>query len=286
MKKIFVLLVTLGLVFSTASPILAAGDPTLTEEETASVLYMFEEEKLARDVYNEMYLLWGHNIFLKIATSEQNHMDSIQTILVRYGVPVPENLPGEFNDPNLAAFYASLMETGSLTLVDALNVGVTIEETDIEDLQEQLEVITRKDIEQVYKNLMKASANHLRSFNKVLSKLGEETDELVLLSAESYLGIGHEHGCRKSFEMKAQNQEQNQAQNQAQFQNQNQYQFQEQYESQNQFQNQYQNQDQFQYQYQNQTQSQTGNGECNGDCNCECGCEGSCGGNGSQNGKP
>lgn len=300
MKRIVILLVTLGLVFSTAMPAFAAGDPTLTEEETASLLYMFEEEKMARDVYNAMYVLWGHNIFLKIATSEQNHMDAVQTLLERYVVPVPQNEAGVFTDTTLAALYTELMGIGSQTLVDALNVGVTIEETDILDLQEQLAVMTRKDILQVYNNLMRGSINHLRSFNKVLSKLGEETDDLFLLEAEMYLGSGNGNGYQKSFEMKVQNQEQAQAQTQAQSQFQNQYQSQ--FQDQNQFQNQYQsqfqdqyqyqtqtqsqNQDQTQSQYQDQTQSQAGNGECTGDCNCNCGCEGTCDGSGAQNGKP
>lgn len=288
MKKLFILFVTLGLVFSYSMPVLAAGDPTLSEEETASLLYMFEEEKLARDVYNAMYSLWGHNIFLKIATSEQNHMDSVQTLLERYGVPVPQNEPGIFSDPDLAAFYTSLMETGSQTLVDALNVGVTIEETEIDDLQAQLEVMTRKDIRRVYSNILQGSFKHLRSFNKVLSKLGEETDDLFLLDAEMYLGSVIGSGYQKTFEKKVQNQEQTQSQyqDQTQFQNQDQYQFQNQNQFQDQYQYQYQDQTQSQYQYQDQTQSQTGSGECNGDCNCNCNCEGACEGNGSQNGKP
>lgn len=292
MKKLIILFVILGLVFSYSMPVLAAGDPTLSEEETASLLYMFEEEKLARDVYNAMYSLWGHNIFLKIATSEQNHMDAVQTLLERYGVPVPQNGPGIFSDLDLAAFYTSLMETGSQTLVDALNVGVTIEETDIQDLEAQLEVMTRKDISRVYSNLLQGSINHLRSFNKVLSKLGEETDDLFLLDAEMYLGSVFGYGYQKTFEKKVQNQEQAQEQTQSQFQDQTQFQNQDQYQFQNQnqtqFQDQYQYQDQTQsqYQYQDQTQSQTGGGECNGECNCDCGCEGACGGNGFQNGKP
>jgi len=286
MKRIFILLVALGMVFLTATPAFAAGDPTLTEEETASLLYMFEEEKLARDVYN----LWEQQIFLKIATSEQTHMDAIQTLLERYGVTVPSVVPGVFTDPNLADLYTSLKDDSSLKFVDALNVGVTIETKEIDALEAYLEDgnITRKDIEQVYSHLLNASEKHLRSFNKVLSKLDVEGDELILLGAALFDGNGNGNGYHKSFETKGQSQTQTQTQNQYQDQTQNQYQYQDQTQDQYQYQDQSQtqNQTQDQYQYQDQTQSQAGNGDGSGDCNSDCGCNGTCDGSGSQNGKP
>ena len=45
---------------------------TLTAEETAGLLYMVEEEKLARDVYDALYALWGQSTFQSIAVSEQD----------------------------------------------------------------------------------------------------------------------------------------------------------------------------------------------------------------------
>ena len=39
----------------------------LSAEETASLLFMREEEKLARDVYNALYATWGQQTFLNIA---------------------------------------------------------------------------------------------------------------------------------------------------------------------------------------------------------------------------
>jgi len=278
MKRIVILLVTLGMVFSTATPALAAVDPILSEDETNGLLFMFEEEKLARDVYTAMYALWGQQIFQKIATSEQKHMDAIQTLLERYGVPVPQNLPSEFTDPTFATLYTSLIATGSKTLVDALNVGVTIEETDIQDLQNQLVVMTRKDISRVYSNLLRASINHLRSFNKVLSKLSLVGDELTVLGAALFDGNGKGNGYQLTYALKDQNQTQTQAQTQNQYQNQTQ--------NQNQYQDQNQNQTQTQNQYQDQNQNQAGNGDGSGDCSCGCACNGTCGGNGEKNGKP
>ncbi|HSG43289.1 MAG TPA: DUF2202 domain-containing protein, partial [Anaerolineales bacterium] len=56
----------------------------LSEEEAASLLFMREEEKVARDVYIKMYELWGMPIFQNIANSEQMHMDQIKLLLDRY----------------------------------------------------------------------------------------------------------------------------------------------------------------------------------------------------------
>ena len=48
----------------------------LTEAEENHILYMREEEKLARDVYLTLYELWGAEIFANISESEQQHMDA------------------------------------------------------------------------------------------------------------------------------------------------------------------------------------------------------------------
>ena len=47
---------------------------------------MREEEKLARDVYLNLYDKWNVPIFSNIATSEQEHTDAIKSLLTQYGV--------------------------------------------------------------------------------------------------------------------------------------------------------------------------------------------------------
>ena len=54
---------------------------TLSQEEKDGLLFMLEEEKLARDTYVYLYNLWGINQFNNIKNSEQSHMDAIVTIL-------------------------------------------------------------------------------------------------------------------------------------------------------------------------------------------------------------
>ncbi len=136
----------------------------LNAEEAAALLYMREEEKLARDVYNALFTLWGQPTFSNIASSEQQHMDQIKLLMDRYGLTDPALDPGKFTDPTLQALYDQLIAQGSVSLTEALNVGALIEQTDIADLQARLAQTDNADIQLVYTNLMNGSYNHLAAF--------------------------------------------------------------------------------------------------------------------------
>jgi hypothetical protein len=142
----------------------------LTADELESLTFMREEEKLARDVYLYLFEKWQWDAFSNIAVSEQRHMDAINNLLVRYGIPDPVsgNTYGVFTNPELQVLYDKLIEQGSKSIEGALQVGVLIETTDIVDLQEGLADTTHKDINNVYSNLLKGSNNHLRAFNNEL----------------------------------------------------------------------------------------------------------------------
>jgi len=144
----------------------------LTDEEIQWLTYMREEEKLARDVYLSLYDEWNMRIFSNIAASEQKHTDAVKTLLVRYGIPDPAagNDQGEFMNPDLQELYDQLVQQGSVSKVNALKVGVIIEETDIDDLNAAIATTTHKDIKTVYNNLLQGSFNHLASFESQLAK--------------------------------------------------------------------------------------------------------------------
>ena len=77
----------------------------LTDYEIEALLFMREEEKLARDVYLAMYEVWGTPIFSNIAGSEQAHMDAVAYLLEAYGLedPVAGNPNGIFENDELQA---------------------------------------------------------------------------------------------------------------------------------------------------------------------------------------
>jgi hypothetical protein len=133
---------------------------------------MYQEEKLARDVYITLGKLWNQRVFTNIQRSEQRHMNSVKYLLNRYNLPVPvlSDDIGVFENEELQELYNQLIAKGKSSLKDALEVGVTIEEVDIADLEAKTEGAP-SDIQRVFKNLLRGSYNHLRAFNRSLGNL-------------------------------------------------------------------------------------------------------------------
>ena len=60
--------------------------------------------------------------------------------------------------------YNDLIEKGSKSLIDALEVGATIEDVDIFDLEKLNTKIKNEDIRKLYEQLICGSENHMRAF--------------------------------------------------------------------------------------------------------------------------
>ncbi len=147
----------------------------LSEAEKNSILFMREEEKLARDVYVKMDEKWSLNVFQNISLSEQTHMAAMLQLIEKYNLtdPVGTNSTGVFVNDSLQALYDLLLPQGETSLIEALKVGALIEEVDILDLKNALDnFVDNQDIEMVYENLMAASGNHLRAFVRNLKNQG------------------------------------------------------------------------------------------------------------------
>jgi hypothetical protein len=157
----------------------------LSAEEAAGMLYMREEEKLARDVYHTFYEQWDLPIFSNIGSSEQTHTDAVKALIDKYGLEDPaSSKAGTFSNAQLQALYDTLVAEGSTSLQTALEVGAAIEEIDILDLQDYLAATDNEDIQLVYENLMKGSRNHLRSFVATLARQGVDYSPRYLSQVE------------------------------------------------------------------------------------------------------
>ncbi|MBK9030900.1 MAG: DUF2202 domain-containing protein [Myxococcales bacterium] len=154
-----------------AGPIDPTTDPLSAAERTA-LTFTREEEKLARDVYAA--LADNGQPFVNIGASEQQHMDAIATLLVRYQLPDPAATtgPGEFVDPTLQGLYGDLTAAGQPGAVDAYAVGCLIEELDLRDLALARLDVTHADVDATYANLALGSRNHLRAFHGKLVAAG------------------------------------------------------------------------------------------------------------------
>ncbi len=196
MKKSTITLLTAAVLLAATTPLLAgdgygggtlyanscgqivadhiAGLPVeeLSEAEQASLIKMRQEEKLARDVYLSLQLQWGVRIFANIARAEQRHMDMVALLLDRYGIedPAADDTIGVFTDEAFNELYSKLVEAGNASIEAALEVGATIEDLDIFDLDEALNNdIDNADIAMIYQNLAKGSRNHMRAFTSRLA---------------------------------------------------------------------------------------------------------------------
>lgn len=154
--------------------ILAYPVEVLNTAESASLPFIREEEKLAHDVYAVAEAAWGLNTFVNIGASETMHQQAMSALLGRYGIPDPVAglADGQFNQPAFTALYDQLSSKSRLSLIDALQVGLEIEELDIKDIETEKLGIDNADIRYAYDELLRGSRNHLRAFWKQLQQRG------------------------------------------------------------------------------------------------------------------
>ena len=133
-----------------------------------SLKYMVEEEKLARDVYTVLSKTAAYPKFRNISNTEQFHLDQMSIVLADYGIwnPTLNRKPGVFFNKELTALYKTLITKGQLSQLDAIEVGIMIEERDIADLTAMEALITQEDIQFVVNYLKAGSINHLAAFNR------------------------------------------------------------------------------------------------------------------------
>jgi len=145
---------------------------TLTLQEQQDLLFLREEEKLARDIYLFSFDLYGNGVFNNIASSEQQHMDAVLSLLKAYGLKDPASSErGVFKEKVLQDLYNELKVASEVSLLDALIVGATIEDLDINDISIFESQTLKADFLNVYDQLKCGSRNHLRSYTSQLNVL-------------------------------------------------------------------------------------------------------------------
>ena len=157
----------------------------LTNEDSAALLFMLEEEKLARDTYTYLEDLWEINQFSNIKKSEQSHMDAVSGLLDQYNISYTQLSYGEFNNPDIQKLYDQFIDYGSENRANALEVGANIEDLDIVDLANFINATTNSAMIKVFESLQCGSRNHLRSFVTAIEVSGN-TYEPQYLTQEDY----------------------------------------------------------------------------------------------------
>lgn len=140
-----------------------------TSATAEQLIYLIEEEKLAHDVYTAMFDLWGARVFGNILKSEESHQSQVLAVMDTRDIKDPRSSKtGVFQNDQLQQLYNELIAKGSNSAVDAYEVGVAIEELDIDDLSKMLATAKDSDVISMMENLRRGSENHLRAFNNQL----------------------------------------------------------------------------------------------------------------------
>ena len=163
----------------------------LSDEQKYALAYMWNEEKLAKDIYLALNDLYPHQTLYNIATrSEVEHEAAVEALVQKYDINItnlkdyeihysPEELralgPGKYAVPEVQALYDTLYAKGSQSLQDALEVGCMVEVTDVEDLDRYIEIADGKeDLVTTFEFLRSGSYNHYWAFDRALKNLGVE----------------------------------------------------------------------------------------------------------------
>ena len=154
----------------------SSSSVSLTEEQKDTLFFIFQEEKVARDVYITLGKLYpDEGTFSNIQISEQEHILAAQVLCERYGVDTSsvnlsqeDSFVGQFELDLMQELYNQCIQLGEVSLMEALKVGRHIEVTDIEDLEHAAEGMP-SDVVNTYENLKNGSLNHLDAFEKAIA---------------------------------------------------------------------------------------------------------------------
>lgn len=152
----------------------------LTVRDVDDLNYLYDEERLAHDIYIELADKWELSIFENIAKSEKRHFEYLLVIYEKYGIPVPKTFDGFYNYPELNIMYDRFFEGGTMTLESSLTLAANFEEYDIADLERYLKHTQNVDLILVYNSLLEGSKNHLRAIHRNLKKHGFDYEPIFL----------------------------------------------------------------------------------------------------------
>ncbi len=157
---------------------------SLTPIEKDGLIFIWEEEKAARDIYSSLYEKNNLTIFLDLTRSEESHMDQAKAVIDKYGLVLPADVPGVFENQTLQDIHDRLLAEGLESDEQALKVAAEFEEISIMDLEAELAAAENEDVRTMYQGLLAGSRKHLRSYVADLKEQGIEYEPRHLLRSE------------------------------------------------------------------------------------------------------
>ena len=175
---------------------------SLTLEQKKTLSLMWDEERLAYDIYTELYKLYPVNQLKNIPNnSEIKHIEAVRALIEKYDLNIfnttdysggydgdvlaSYNITAEYETPVVASLYSELYAKGEKSRRDALEVGCMVEVQDINDLTESLEIVDGvEDITTTFELLRTQSYSHYNAFSQGLQMMEGVTDGCCSLGEE------------------------------------------------------------------------------------------------------
>ena len=137
---------------------------SLTPIEKDGLIFIWEEEKAARDIYSSLHEKNNLTIFLDLTRSEESHMDQAKAVIEKYDLSLPKDVPEAFGNQTLQDIHDRLLAEGLESDEQALKAAAEFEEISIMDLEAELAAAENEDIRTMYQGLLAGSRKHLRSY--------------------------------------------------------------------------------------------------------------------------
>jgi hypothetical protein len=161
----------------------------LSDDLKRTLAYMWNEEKLAKDVYFALNEIHPNKQLYNIASnSETQHQALMQALLEKYHLSAREPVnpeagyssadlgsisAGIYTNPALQSLYDTLYAKGRASDRDSLEVGCMVEVTDIGDLDRDPALTeTAPDVRTIFEGLRSASYRHYWAFDRGLKAIG------------------------------------------------------------------------------------------------------------------
>jgi hypothetical protein len=165
----------------------------LDAAEETHLIFMREEEKLARDVYLTLGKEYKDlKVFSRIDDAEQKHTDTMADMLLLYGIEDPSTSDkiGVFSGEDYGWYFTekyNYLVAKAEDGLKALYVGALIEELDMHDIKECPVVIqetyelgeldcglahtNESQLTRAYESLLDGSGSHLRAYVKAIEQI-------------------------------------------------------------------------------------------------------------------
>ena len=150
----------------------------LNDTQKYALAYMWNEEKLAYDIYLELNTLYPSQTFVNIAIkSESTHIELVENLIQRYDINIT-NLQdsldsGVYGVSEIQDLYNTLYSIGDDSLIDALKVACMVEVTDVDDLDKYItDAADAQDLVDTFTVLRAGSYNHYWAFDNALKREG------------------------------------------------------------------------------------------------------------------